>query len=1070
MPTYKQWILPSVQTDQGSIEIRINQGQLGYSVPATDTIALDPTSQIITGIGSIKRAMNNEDGLLTCDQIDISVRDRFTYTGMSNGVAVGEDLGELSTTLLGKIFSEEYDVFGNPFLYEIWFSHTNDHGTERFFVGDFCPLNAPFDHQVIHKPHTANEQVFQTSKVTVNFAIERLKTRKISDLYDIIAADPTTYTALGHMIGGNVYDPFVNPVETSSPATMLYDADGLDTNSNTFPHGLRGIRVHDLLFAIAECIGLSTGNITDENSSFRFYWQKWNGHNYEIQDYVDPNNHWVSFNYLFGKPVTNTDDFVWPNTFDSTKPLSDLLKSICYQYGVVVSMSFITNTPKITYIGRRQNVGLLPTNFVLLEGSKEEPRQQKLSRVAAKNRGDDDKVIAGFRSLKDTIDVEIAWRVHKYGEPVGDYSSDGKASVKSDARTWDTKLANYANKTRCLLTKADEDGHLTGTSEVDPDGWLLGSMLYQRFTSNPSIFHYASGHGSDTGFYSLAMVLAKEWEVPTNADGDGYFNSTKAYAQWYYEELSGVRSIVSRKYKGCLGDDGLVASVTVGIQTSFRLRGSVRTFRAVEIEQDLINFTTIIKWLEVFPSDLLVLRPPVYVEGQSGTTSSGGASTGSASSEPTSGSVTGTFLAKLPTISTTNMIVPQAINVVPISTKTIVSQTANNYELYNTTGTTVLTKIATDGKIHTPATVDGDSADTLTTKDWVLGKISSPASDVVKTDPATSATNKIQPTASSAIAVTIQGHTSQTAHLVSLNDRSGTETSYFDRDGVFTTNADISVGGNIHAGGDVTGTNLGLSGNAHAGVSTTSGDTSLTLTTKDYVDTSVSALGSVYVKLNPASSSTNQLKATSTSTTNLRLQGNTSGTAQTVLTLEDNTTVKTVFDSFGRAGFGYSSISSPLDPQVSVKSKDDTITPLAVTQGISNSGSASIFQVNNNASSTVAEVTSAGEMKLSMGFSTGNVTTISSNTTLNASAAVWRLNASGGAFTATLPLASTCKGRIYYLLRTNAGGNTVTIGRSTNGTTGVTDTIKGGAANQTLGGQWVALTVISDGGTDWMVF
>lgn len=87
---------------------------------------------------------------------------------------------------------------------------------------------------------------------------------------------------------------------------------------------------------------------------------------------------------------------------------------------------------------------------------------------------------------------------------------------------------------------------------------------------------------------------------------------------------------------------------------------------------------------------------------------------------------------------------------------------------------------------------------------------------------------------------------------------------------------------------------------------------------------------------------------------------------------------------------------------------------------------------------------------------------LTADTTLKASNTVASVDASGGAVTITLPLASQHVSRVYSIKKVDASANAVTITPSS------TDTVDG-AASYSLTNQWDSVTVISTG-TEWLVF
>ena len=71
----------------------------------------------------------------------------------------------------------------------------------------------------------------------------------------------------------------------------------------------------------------------------------------------------------------------------------------------------------------------------------------------------------------------------------------------------------------------------------------------------------------------------------------------------------------------------------------------------------------------------------------------------------------------------------------------------------------------------------------------------------------------------------------------------------------------------------------------------------------------------------------------------------------------------------------------------------------------------------------------------------------------------------GGAVTIDLPDAGTYPGRqIFFKVTTNPGANAITLQRQGS------DTIDGATTNTTLNTQWEALSVISDGSSQWLIF
>ena len=126
------------------------------------------------------------------------------------------------------------------------------------------------------------------------------------------------------------------------------------------------------------------------------------------------------------------------------------------------------------------------------------------------------------------------------------------------------------------------------------------------------------------------------------------------------------------------------------------------------------------------------------------------------------------------------------------------------------------------------------------------------------------------------------------------------------------------------------------------------------------------------------------------------------------------------------------------------------------------------------ASNTIFELEQNGQARFTAGVEiSGSITypnaSISTKTgtsnTLTTDEHLVLIDASGGAVTVTLPDAGTYPGReINFKVTTAPGGNTITIQR------GGSDTIDGATSNTALDAQWEALSVISDGSSQWLIF
>lgn len=104
---------------------------------------------------------------------------------------------------------------------------------------------------------------------------------------------------------------------------------------------------------------------------------------------------------------------------------------------------------------------------------------------------------------------------------------------------------------------------------------------------------------------------------------------------------------------------------------------------------------------------------------------------------------------------------------------------------------------------------------------------------------------------------------------------------------------------------------------------------------------------------------------------------------------------------------------------------------------------------------------SASEVK-GTGFITfANHASVTGALTADTSAYLWPCDATGAAFTVTLPAVASCTGRRYCFKRLNSGANAVTL--DGNGS----ETIDG-ATTYVLSAQWASATLFCDG-TQWLI-
>jgi hypothetical protein len=135
-------------------------------------------------------------------------------------------------------------------------------------------------------------------------------------------------------------------------------------------------------------------------------------------------------------------------------------------------------------------------------------------------------------------------------------------------------------------------------------------------------------------------------------------------------------------------------------------------------------------------------------------------------------------------------------------------------------------------------------------------------------------------------------------------------------------------------------------------------------------------------------------------------------------------------------------------------------------------GGAVVIQTGNAAVAQAVKVQPDGLTRIGTGTATSTLhvngslatktTTITGDTTADVTTAIYLADATGGAITITLPLASTCQDRVYSVKKTDTSGNVVTIAAAG------ADTIDG-QPTQAVSFAYESLTIVSDGANWWIV-
>lgn len=327
-----------------------------------------------------------------------------------------------------------------------------------------------------------------------------------------------------------------------------------------------------------------------------------------------------------------TGDFPYKNAWDRTAPLSDLLKKISIQFGTIFYTQIIDTTglgdynPYLRTKARRTKFGNVPAAWQLID-SKEEPHYITQTAITVSNDNDNLKIQAGILANQSdqALDLSIAWRAHQWGDQ--NPNSNDTDSLVPDAAKWFDKSLAQSDQGNCFASSLDT----APAPSNDADAWQGATFLYNPYLDVSSIYHRAfPGQGAHAGEVGIAACTIKG--APAPKDGDDFYNTLRAPAIFYYQEMIGPKIVLSRKYYGVLAEDGTVQGVRPGLETILDIRvesngGSNRTFRAIETSQNFMSNTTEGKFIER-PSDYtLSTIPPIMYVSQAGGTSSTASST-----------------------------------------------------------------------------------------------------------------------------------------------------------------------------------------------------------------------------------------------------------------------------------------------------------------------------------------------------------------------------------------------------------------------------------------------------------
>lgn len=369
--------------------------------------------------------------------------------------------------------------------------------------------------------------------------------------------------------------------------------------------------------------------------------------------------------------------YQWPNTIASTDNVMKLALWIAQITGTWVDVGIDTSgNSSIYWRARRTPLGIYftGTNLTIPEGQPLESDEGAIDVAQTSltiQRASDDVIILAGPDRNNAVAITMPpFASHKFGayttagEPFYNPGNDinqcieqwwdksqpwGDAqplSVTCDAKIsdgWSSGAFNY-----------DGGGDYTYTAPAGiaiptSTGWIGGSLLLWHNTGmdifpdgeylNSATF--VPPQPSTSALYGIAAIVPAGLPLPTDEMCGGYFNPQWAYCQFYYQEMTGNKLVLTQKYAGFLGDDGTIQGLRPGLLIQTLLRGLPRVFKMHSVKQNFIpNPEVVVQYVEVPLDDsgnpnYNGLLPVVTQIGGSGSGSS------SAVGAPTGGGVPG---------------------------------------------------------------------------------------------------------------------------------------------------------------------------------------------------------------------------------------------------------------------------------------------------------------------------------------------------------------------------------------------------------------------------------------------
>lgn len=849
---FTQYILNTLRAPDGEVEIRINRNNTNYEVEEGESLKLFSRYRVFQSMGGIKKSVNDEEGFITCDQVQINLQDIWAFAGKSNtGNTEFETWDDPYTenapdggSFLNHVFFDE------TALYTVYISIIKPDATkEILFAGDVNPLSIPREDQFIDNPDTVNEKQLQSVQLTLNNVSQRLKTLTIQQFLNGTSSlgytvPAITQTEVGdtagnmaglipsdngpYMIASNytefIADPFWDDyIANANWFVPAYYGHYNNMDSLSFPMGHYCITFGDILTRIAKVCNFSFNPATDLTSAFLFWKPIYASNGFtNSSDVPSPKDIKVSYNYTFGIAPIDGSTISSPVTYAPTASLSEVVKDIALQLGCYVTTEWDAGQKRIRLkvLSRRTSVGSLPTKWKQVKRGKEEPRSISKRGVKITVKGVQGEAVCPAGET-DVVNIDLRWRTKLWGGPgpTGETYPQEAFILNKDKGIHDQDLS----------IRVEQGG------KHNPDSWILASFLYASADYDGS----SKSKAYPTSFNIGASNTALMWYVHRNLSFQRCTNPYFGPAQFYAHELLGNKIVYNREYYGVTDDTGSFNGIKINMQHSFKIRGVVRLFRAVEMEIDVFARKTKIKWLEI-PSDYEDLEDYSFAFVSDGKVNGGGSSsatgTSSANNFTPSGSATVNplHLVKNPKVTGDNTIkTTVAGDVVSLRIEKGASQTGNLMEIRDSSGTNIMLVAHTGGTYYyqpvfinalltatsvavqsghfstaltTVSSTDASSDITVATVDYVKAKFNSvDLSGYVKKTPTTESEVTIIPGTNNIASLVLQPKSTSTAtaDTLKINDKTGTNKITLQSDGAANFASTVTVNNIVTKGTNI---------------------------------------------------------------------------------------------------------------------------------------------------------------------------------------------------------------------------------------------------------------------------